>query len=170
MSDSTDLKPISVLIVCLGNICRSPMGEAVMQHIAKQNGLPVEVDSAGTGAYHIGEDPDDRTVDTCKKHGVPIDHLARAVTLSDFTEFDYILASDKQNLSNLQRKAPKNSTATVALFGSFGDGKPIADPYYGGIDGFEKSYEQCVAYSEAFFKSIYGEDAIKPSSETTSSG
>ncbi|KAG9099547.1 hypothetical protein FS749_001034 [Ceratobasidium sp. UAMH 11750] len=151
-------KEVSVLIVCLGNICRSPMGHAVLEHEARKRGLPVVVDSAGTAAYHVGEPPDERTVATCEKYSVPIDHLARAATSSDFREFDYILASDSANLANLQRMAPGNSTATIALFGSFGDGKPIADPYYGGINGFEKAYDQCVRYSTGFLNQVFGKE------------
>ncbi|CAE6428507.1 unnamed protein product [Rhizoctonia solani] len=105
-------KEVSVLIVCLGNICRSPMGHAVLAHEAKKRGLPVVVDSA---------------------YSVPINHRARVVKSSDFKTFDYILASDNANLSNLKSKAPKDSTAVIALFGAYGDNKPVADPYYGGI-------------------------------------
>ncbi|KAG8734860.1 hypothetical protein FRC12_018313 [Ceratobasidium sp. 428] len=132
------------------------MGHAVLEHEARKRGLPVVVDSAGTAAYHEGELPDERTIATCKKNSVPIDHLARAVTSSDFKKFDYILASDSANLSNLQHMAPSNSTATIALFGSFGDNKPIADPYYGGINGFEKAFDQCVRYSTGFLDHVFG--------------
>ncbi|CAE6515380.1 unnamed protein product [Rhizoctonia solani] len=149
-------KEVSVLIVCLGNICRSPMGHAVLEHEAKKRGLPVVVDSAGTGAYHVGKLSDERTIATCKKHSVPINHRARVVESSDFKTFDYILASDSANLSNLKSMAPKDSTATIALFGSYGDNKPIADPYYGGIDGFEKAYDQCVRYSNEFLDQVFG--------------
>jgi len=128
------------------------MGHAVMAHEAKKQGLDIYVDSAGTANYHEGEEPDERTTATCKKHGVPIDHLARVVREDDFTTFDYILASDNQNLGTLQRMAPEKSTATIALFGSFEDNKPITDPYYGNISGFENVYNQCVRYSNAFFR------------------
>ncbi|KAF8320128.1 phosphotyrosine protein phosphatases I [Clavulina sp. PMI_390] len=126
-----------------------------MAHEAKKKGLDVFVDSAGTAAYHVGEEPDERTTATCKKHGVPIDHLARAVTTEDFDTFDWIMASDQQNLANLKRMAPADSKAKVVLFGSFDDNKPIQDPYYGGISGFETTYEQCVRYSNAFFKAVF---------------
>ncbi|KAF8602680.1 phosphotyrosine protein phosphatase [Ceratobasidium sp. AG-I] len=158
----SEQKEVSVLIVCLGNICRSPMGHAVLEHEANKRGLPVVVDSAvsgvalGTAAYHEGEPPDERTVATCEKYSVPIDHRARAVRTSDFKTFDYILASDGQNLSNLKSMAPSNSKATIALFGSFGDSKPIKDPYYGGINGFELAYEQCVRYSTGFLDQVFG--------------
>jgi len=134
------------------------MGEAVLQNEANKLRLPVTVDSAGTAGYHVGDTPDERTVATCQKNGVPIDHRARQVEKSDFKNFEYILGSDSQDIAKLQRIAPNNPKAHVALFGSFGDGKAIADPYYGGISGFEKCYEQCVEYSQGLLKSIYGAD------------
>ncbi|KAI6162068.1 phosphotyrosine protein phosphatase I superfamily [Pisolithus thermaeus] len=81
---------LSVLIVCLGNICRSPMGEAVLKHEAEKRGIAINVDSAGTGAYHVGEPPDERTVATCREHNIPVNHLARQVEQSDFKDFQYI--------------------------------------------------------------------------------
>ncbi|KAG8962112.1 hypothetical protein FRC05_005512 [Tulasnella sp. 425] len=155
------------------------MGEAVLQHEANRLKLPVTVDSAGTAGYHVGDTPDERrvpwTVATCEKHGVPINHQARQVEKKDFKEFNYILASDHQalqNLSNLQRIAPKNPKAHVALFGSFGDDKAIADPYYGGQSGFDQCYRQCLAYSEGLLKSVYGDEiynARKSEAEATTS-
>ncbi|KIJ45665.1 hypothetical protein M422DRAFT_227384 [Sphaerobolus stellatus SS14] len=142
----------------IGNICRSPMGEAVLAHVAKQRGIDIQVDSCGTAGYHVQEakthPQPSRTVATCKKHGVPINHLARQVSKQDFTTFTHILASDASNLSNLERIKPKNSSAVVRLWGSYDDGKAIQDPYYGGIDGFEKTYTQCVRYSEAFLDQL----------------
>ncbi|KAF9778207.1 putative LTP1-protein-tyrosine-phosphatase [Thelephora terrestris] len=146
----------SVLIVCLGNICRSPLGEAVLQHVAKQRGLEIFVDSAGTAGYHVGEEADTRTIDVCKKHGVPINGLARQVSREDFNRFTHILAADESNLANLQRIRPENSKAEVRLFGSYDDNRPIADPYYGGISGFERCYEQCLRYSNKFLDEIVG--------------
>lgn len=145
---------ISVLVVCLGNICRSPMGEAVLKHVAEQRGIDIHVDSAGTAAYHVGEDPDDRTIATCRKHKISIKHKARKVKKEDFTDFTHILASDESNLSNLEYMKPDVSTAEVRLWGSYLDGKPIGDPYYGGQDGFEEVYQQCVKYSNAFLDAV----------------
>ncbi|KAL0580825.1 Low molecular weight phosphotyrosine protein phosphatase [Marasmius crinis-equi] len=132
------------------------MGEAVLKDIAKKRGLDIEVDSCGTGAYHVGEDPDDRTVATCKKHGVPISHKARAVCDEDYTEFTHILAADGSNLRALEGNKPKGSTAEVRLWGSYSNNDPIGDPYYGGINGFEKVYQQCVTFSNAFLDEVFG--------------
>ncbi|KAF8647945.1 hypothetical protein AX16_006477 [Volvariella volvacea WC 439] len=144
-----------VLVVCLGNICRSPMGEAVLKDIADSRGLNISVDSCGTAAYHVGETPDPRTVRTCKQHGVPIDHHARQIKSDDFYHFDYILASDESNLANLERIRPIDATAEIHLWGSYLDGRPIADPYYGGTLEFEAVYQQCVKLSEAFLDHVF---------------
>jgi low molecular weight phosphotyrosine protein phosphatase len=151
VASETDLK---VLVVCLGNICRSPMGEAVLQDIAKKRGLDIVVDSCGTAGYHVGEEPDERTVAVCKKHGIPIDSHARQIATSDFTRFTHILAADENNLRNLESIKPSNATAEVKLWGSYLDGKPIPDPYYGGMNGFEKVYQQCVSLSNAFLDEV----------------
>jgi len=133
------------------------MGEAVLRDVAQKRGISIVVDSCGTAAYHVGEDPDDRTVSTCKKHKVSISHSARQIQTSDFTQFTHILAADSSNLSNLQRVKPKNATAEVRLWGSYLDNKPIADPYYGGMNGFEQVYEQCTALSNSFLDQVIGE-------------
>ncbi|KAJ8083803.1 Low molecular weight phosphotyrosine protein phosphatase [Marasmius tenuissimus] len=135
------------------------MGEAVLREIAKKRGLDITVDSCGTGAYHVGEDPDDRTVATCKKHGVPISHKARAVDDEDYTTFTHILAADGSNLRALERNKPRGSTAEVRLWGSYHDNEPIGDPYYGGINGFETVYQQCVTFSNAFLDDVFGKSS-----------
>ncbi|CAE6433088.1 unnamed protein product [Rhizoctonia solani] len=160
-------KEVSILVVCLGNICRSPMGHAVLEHEAKKRGLPVVVDSAVSTKPDSYSEPIRLTrALTARALGptilesspmrVPINHHARVVESSDFKTFDYILASDNANLSNLKSMAPKDSTATIALFGAYGDDKPIADPYYGGISGFEKAFDQCVRYSNGFLDQVFG--------------
>ncbi|KAF5384982.1 hypothetical protein D9615_001397 [Tricholomella constricta] len=145
---STPNSSIKVLVVCLGNICRSPMGEAVLKDIAKKRGLDIVVDSCGTGGYHVGEGPDERTAEVCRK--------ARELATSDFAEFTHILAADESNLRNLMRRKPQNSTADIRLWGSYLDNKPIPDPYYGGTDGFEKVFQQCTALSDAFLDTVTG--------------
>ncbi|KAJ3829803.1 phosphotyrosine protein phosphatase [Lentinula raphanica] len=151
------MSDLKVLIVCLGNICRSPMGEAVLRDVALKRGLSgIIVDSCGTAAYHAGEEPDDRTISTCRKHKIPIEHTARQLQTSDFTEFTHILAADQSNLRNLERVKPRNATAEVRLWGSYLDDKPISDPYYGGMNGFEQVYQQCLALSNAFLDRVAG--------------
>jgi len=132
------------------------MGEAVLKHIAKERALDIEVDSCGTAAYHAGEDPDYRTIATCKKHRVPISHSARRLAKSDFTQFTHILAADENNLRDIQRVKPANSTAEIHLWGSYLDGKSIPDPWYGGISGFENTFKQCTALSHAFLDNVFG--------------
>ncbi|KAI0051647.1 phosphotyrosine protein phosphatase [Auriscalpium vulgare] len=145
-----------VLIVCLGNICRSPIGEAVLQHVASERGVDIAVDSAGTAGYHVGEEPDDRAIATCKKFGVPINHAARQVHAEDFSEYTHILAADESNLRNLERIRPRNATAELRLWGSYVDNKPIDDPYYGGMKNFETTYRQCLQLSNAFLDDVFG--------------
>ncbi|KIY70152.1 phosphotyrosine protein phosphatase [Cylindrobasidium torrendii FP15055 ss-10] len=161
MAKSNAENSVSVLVVCLGNICRSPMGEAVLREVAKSRGHDIEVDSCGTGAYHCGEDPDERTVATCRKAGLCL-HPFRPLEREDFDKFTHILAADTNNLRNLQSIAPKNSSAEVRLWGSYLDDKPIPDPYYGSSGGFERVYEQCVRLSNAFLDDVFGKP--KPTS------
>ncbi|KAK8037839.1 phosphotyrosine protein phosphatase [Apiospora marii] len=154
---------VSVLFVCLGNICRSTMAEGVFRSLTKDapyKDLIDTVDSCGTGAYHAGDDPDDRTMSTLAQHGITdYTHAARKVRASDFDEFDYIFAMDRSNLSDLQRGyVKKNSSsqkAKVMLFGEYsGEGKAevVNDPYYGGRQGFQTAYEQCLRFSQNFLK------------------
>jgi len=130
------------------------MGEAVLAHVAKERGIDIHVESAGTAGYHVDEEPDERTVAICKKYKVPIDHTAQQVRPRHFREFDYILGSDTANMNALARIKPADSTADVRLWGDWDDGKQIADPYYGGIGGFETCFEQCQKYSNAFLDAL----------------
>ncbi|OJA07874.1 hypothetical protein AZE42_07667 [Rhizopogon vesiculosus] len=149
-----------LLIVCLGNICRSPMGEAVLRNEALKRGITdIHVDSAGTASAHVGDDPDERTITVCSTNDVPISHSARQVRARDFSSFDYILAADASNLRSLERHPGRSeeSKAAVKLWGSYlPDNKPIQDPYYGGLGGFTKCYEQCVKLSNAFLDEVVG--------------
>ncbi|KAI9506433.1 Low molecular weight phosphotyrosine protein phosphatase [Coemansia spiralis] len=162
-----DNKQISVLFVCLGNICRSPMAEAVFRHIVKKNRLGDRfvIDSAGTAAYHVNQKPDSRSVLTCTQRGVSISHRARQVQKADFDQFDYILCMDEDNLEDLLATKPKGSDARVELFGTFGSGaedRIIKDPYYGGGKGFVTNFEQVTRCSLGLLRVLgFGNAAIE---------
>ncbi|KAF9479733.1 low molecular weight phosphotyrosine protein phosphatase [Pholiota conissans] len=153
---SSESEPqIKALVVCLGNICRSPMGEAVLKDIATKRGVQVHVDSCGTAGYHVGEEPDERY------NNVSIDSLARQISTSDFVRFTHILAADENNLRHLESMKPHNATAEVRLWGSYHDNKAIPDPYYGGMNGFEKVFQQCIRLSHAFLDEVVGKAEAK---------
>ena len=130
------------LVVCLGNICRSPIGEGWLRHVAMVQGLRVKVDSAGTSGYHAGDAPDRRSVATMRAVGIDISgQRSRKFTRSDFQKFDRILVMDRANLSDVLALArTEEERGKVALFDPAGDEVP--DPYYGGADGFEQVREQ----------------------------
>ncbi|MGB0681198.1 MAG: low molecular weight protein-tyrosine-phosphatase [Magnetovibrionaceae bacterium] len=133
----------SVLFVCLGNICRSPTAEGVFRAQVEKAGLGdhILIDSAGTGAFHVGEAPDRRSTEVAARRGYDLKALrARQVTRDDFDRFDFILAMDHQNLANLQRLQPSAYGGHLGLFLSLGSDLPteeVPDPYYGGAQGFE---------------------------------
>lgn len=131
----------AILFVCLGNICRSPTAQAVFTRIAAREGLgDIEIESAGTGAWHAGELPDARSREAGIARGYSFEgQVARQVESLDFARFDYILAMDSKNLSALKAMQPKNWNAHLGLFLDFSDtpGADVPDPYYGGPDGFE---------------------------------
>ena len=129
-------QPRRVLLVCMGNICRSPTAEAVLRVKARQASLSIEFDSAGTENYHIGDAPDPRSVRHARERGYDLSTLrARQVHASDFQEFDLILAADEINLRELRRRCPQEEHHRLALFlGDVG----LPDPYYGESDDFEK--------------------------------
>ncbi|SDR27613.1 protein tyrosine phosphatase [Pseudovibrio sp. Tun.PSC04-5.I4] len=132
-----------VLFVCLGNICRSPLAEGAFRHQVKQAGLEeqIYVDSAGTANWHRGKNPDIRSIQTAKKHGIDISHQeARQLGEDDFEKFHYIIAMDATNFSSIQAKAPYLHTATVRLLLEDVQ-KDVPDPYYGGNEGFDEVYD-----------------------------
>ncbi len=125
----------SVLFVCLGNICRSPTAEAVFR--ARSANLGIAIDSAGTGAWHAGEGPDPRSRAEGERRGYSFEgQTARKVTVQDFYDFDFILAMDASNLSDLRDLRPNDSQANLSLF--LPDGSDVPDPYYGGPEGFSR--------------------------------
>ncbi|PIE47995.1 MAG: protein-tyrosine-phosphatase [Gammaproteobacteria bacterium] len=147
----TKTTPQSVLVVCLGNICRSPMAEQVLRQKTNQAGLSINLDSCGTAHWHEGKLADARSRTVTKSRDYDINHLrARHIKASDFTEFDLILAMDKDNLANLQNMKNKliakgkTHLATLALFSEH-DTKyrhqNVPDPYYGDIKDFEQALD-----------------------------
>ena len=141
----------SVLFVCLGNICRSPLAEGAFRAEVARRKFPVVTDSAGTAAYHIDEKPDPRAIATAKRNGVDISGLrGRQVKPADFMRFDHIVAMDADNLANLKRIMPADATAQLSLMldwaGRHGDS--VQDPYYGDDDGFNVTWADVVEASK----------------------
>ncbi|MCB2099026.1 MAG: low molecular weight phosphotyrosine protein phosphatase, partial [Parvularculaceae bacterium] len=123
-----------ILFVCLGNICRSPAAEAVLRHKALERGLTIEIASAGTGGWHQGDPADARMIRAAARRGYSLNaHRARQVELADFYDFDYLLAMDLRNHSDLLAMAPPNRECDIRLFLDFADGdaRETPDPYYG---------------------------------------
>lgn len=143
------MKPPSILFVCLGNICRSPLAEAAMRDAAARAGIDVEVDSAGTGEWHVGNPPDPRSIAVAAARGVDISgYRARRVRGEDFRRFDHVLALDPQNLRDLMAVAPGDTRARVGLLldlvpGRAGEG--VRDPYYGDAGDFEAVWDDVSA-------------------------
>ncbi|HEX9708009.1 MAG TPA: low molecular weight protein-tyrosine-phosphatase [Steroidobacteraceae bacterium] len=133
-----------VLFVCLGNICRSPTAEAVFRDLARRHGaeLGIEVDSAGTHAYHVGSPPDERAVTAARRRGIEMSTLrARVVEASDFERFDLLLAMDEPVYERLRGIAPGEQAGRVRMFLEYAphlNRREIPDPYYGGETGFEE--------------------------------
>lgn len=149
----------SVLMVCTGNICRSPTADGLLRHALVEAGLGerVRVDSAGTHDYHIGDPPDPRSCATAKAYGVDLTSLrARQVTKADFVDFDLILAMDDGHLALLQRACPVPYRHKVKLYLDYAPqfGRIVPDPYYGGQDGFEAVWRMCEAASRALIDEI----------------
>lgn len=151
---------VSVLFVCLGNICRSPTAEGVLRHFAKLEApsLALEIDSAGTADYHIGAPPDARSQHAALLRGIDISDLrARQVNGADFSRFDLILAMDRQNLKALNAMRPKHSRARLALFLEYAPKLKIdevPDPYYGENVAFEKVLDLTTAAARGLLAAL----------------
>ena len=132
--------PTRVLFVCSGNICRSPTAEAVLRGLVEDAGLDdeIEVDSAGTGSWHVGEPPDERARAAAARRGITLTGTARQIDPSDFDEFDLLLAVDEENLHRMRRIAPPGSGDRIRLL----DDVDVPDPYYGGPYGFDNVLDQ----------------------------
>ncbi|MBI4521894.1 MAG: low molecular weight phosphotyrosine protein phosphatase [Gemmatimonadetes bacterium] len=141
-------KRTSVLFVCLGNICRSPLAEGVFRHLVVDHGLTdlFEIDSAGTGDYHIGAPPDRRAAHVARAHGITLTGRARAFEPADLDRFDHVLVLDRSVLRDIRRvqEAAGRGSAKIRLLRQLdpqaGDDLDVPDPYYGGAGGFERVY------------------------------
>ncbi|OEE70705.1 low molecular weight protein-tyrosine-phosphatase [Vibrio splendidus] len=146
-----------ILVVCMGNICRSPTGEAVLRKKAQQMDIDVTVDSAGTIGFHQGNPPDSRSKSAGENRGYSFKGItSRKVVMNDFDEFDLILAADQANLDDLTNQCPAHLQYKLALFLSFGGSQyqEIPDPYYGEGNGFELVLDLIEESSEAILRSI----------------
>jgi protein-tyrosine phosphatase len=141
---------MKILMVCLGNICRSPLAEGIMQHLADKEGLNWQVDSAGTGDWHIGEPPDRRSIRTAQQHGIDISkQICRLFTPEDFDQFDHILVMDKSNLANvlaMARKAEDRQKVSLLLVDWV-----VPDPYHDDAQ-FEPVFKLIEAGCKAFIE------------------
>ncbi len=156
---------IRVLFVCAGNICRSPMAEALFQQLVDHAGLTdqIEVDSAGTGRWHIGQHADPRTLDVLKAHAIPYNGRARQITRDDLDDFDYVLAMDKENLSGVRRLG-RGARAQVGMFLEAANragtlkAVEVPDPYLDGT--FDRVYELVKRGGEALLAQIRAEHGL----------
>lgn len=151
---------VSVVFVCMGNICRSPTAEGVFRNLIQQEGLSewITTDSAGTHAYHIGEQPDRRAQQTARTRGIDLSDLrGRQAIESDFYEFDYVLAMDDENYSILKDICPSGLEEKLSLFLDFSNEYPetqVPDPYYGGDQGFEHVFDLVESASQGLLADI----------------
>ncbi|CDX41738.1 Low molecular weight phosphotyrosine protein phosphatase [Mesorhizobium sp. ORS 3359] len=167
------IKPInSVLFVCLGNICRSPLAEGVFRAVwaERGRGRDMLLDSAGTGGWHAGQEPDRRSIAVAAKHGVDISgQRARKVLPEDFSRFDLILGMDRANARDLKALAPQAARDRVHLYLDFAMGRAadVPDPYYDGAEAFASVYRMIREASEALAKRLKA--SVSPTSGQASS-
>lgn len=151
---------VKVLFVCLGNICRSPTAEGVFRDLVQQQGLSgkIKTDSAGTGSWHVGKEPDGRAQKAALRRGYDLSDLrARQAKPKDFMEFDYVLAMDRSNYGDLQQICPPGYEDRLHMFLSFGEEcteDEVPDPYYGGPAGFDYVLDLVEDASEGLIKEI----------------
>jgi protein-tyrosine phosphatase len=159
---------IRVLFVCLGNICRSPMGEGIFRHLVGQAGLDdrFHIDSAGTSGWHVGEKPDRRMRETALSHGISLENQrSRKFIRQDFQDFDYIIAMDRNNLRDIRslRNGPTDKGPHIVLMRDFdlhSSDPDVPDPYYGGDQGFEEVYDLVYRSSEELLSHLKQEHGL----------
>ena len=151
---------VSVLFVCLGNICRSPLAEAALRGEVERLGLAVEVDSAGTGDWHLGHAPDPRAQAAARRNASDISDLrARQVTAADFAQFDHVVALDAQNLADLEEMQPEGSRAALSLLLDHvagREGEAVADPYHGDDKDFDVTWHDVSEGARALARRLAG--------------
>jgi protein-tyrosine phosphatase len=156
-------REVALLIVCTGNICRSPTGEGVLRSLARKRGLGerVRIASAGTHDYHVGDAPDPRTVKHASKRGYDLSRQrAQQVLEQHFHEYDYILAMDRGHLRILGSLAPKDGRAKLGMFLEASGkwrGEDVPDPYYGGVEDFERVLDMVEEAAERWLDRIEAE-------------
>lgn len=163
----------SILFVCLGNICRSPLAEGIFAAVLAEQeaGDGFLLDSAGTGGWHLGSAPDPRSIAVAERHGLDISWLrARQVSADDFRRFDLIIGMDRANVDDLLRIAPEEARHRIHLFLDFAEGRTadIPDPYYGGPDGFLEVYRMIRSASEALADKLLAREDAPDSGQASS--
>lgn len=157
-----------ILFVCMGNICRSPSAEGVFRSLvaARAPQLAVEIDSAGTHDYHVGEPPDERSIAAARRRGIDLSALrARTVQVGDFDYYDLILAMDEQNLRELRRRAPAQRHDRIRLMMEFvpaATTHAVPDPYYGGPQGFEQVLDLLEEAAEGLLSDVLSRAEARP--------
>jgi protein-tyrosine phosphatase len=136
---------MKVLMVCLGNICRSPMAQGILEKKIRERGLDIEVDSAGTSDYHIDEEPDERAIRKSREYDIDITaYRGRQISLEDFDEYDVIFAMDESNYTNIialtEEEEKRNKVKMMLNESEAGANMSVPDPYFGGEEGFENVY------------------------------
>lgn len=163
------MEKIKILFVCMGNICRSPTAEGVFAKLLQNQQLEAffSIDSAGTHAYHVGEEPDPRSQKAARERGVDLSNIrARKVVFGDFEDFDFVLAMDDKNFDTLISACPEDHHHKVYKFLDFAPEQPlreVPDPYYGGSYGFERVLDLVEAASEGLLENLRQQGKI-PSS------
>ena len=141
----SDQPRTAILFVCLGNICRSPLAEGIFRQAVVEAGAAerFKIDSAGTGAWHVGSPPDPRSIEVAARHGIDLTgQRARQLAADDFARFDLLLGMDRSNVETMKAAAPAAFAKGIHLFGTYATGRPfeVPDPYYDRGDGFERVY------------------------------
>lgn len=162
-------RPVRLLFVCLGNICRSPTAEGVMRALIEREGLDgsIQVESAGTGGWHVGSQPDRRASQAASARGIALEGTARQVRPDDFYDFDVLVAMDRENLSELRRLAPGEAerekvrllrefdpAGAAVLPGQAAEQLDVPDPYYGGPGGFDEVFDLVQAACDGLLEQI----------------